>query len=310
MVNIMILGAAGFIGINLALELSKEPINKLFLVDENVNYFLNHPLKNNKRVSFYEINYLSYEQMKQIVAGMDIIYHLISTNNPSSSNKEIENDISQNVMISTNILESCVRAKIKKVIFMSSGGAIYGKNVTCPIKENDEKNPITTYGIQKLTIENLLYLYQYIHGLDYVIIRLSNPYGPYQRPNGKLGVISTFVYKALKGETLQVYGDGSVIRDYIYIDDAISAIVKIAKSNHVNCIYNIGSGVGTNILELINYIRKNVNPNINVKFSGGRIVDVPENYLDISHFESDFGKLLCCPLQDGIIHTAEFMKKN
>lgn len=310
MSNIMILGAAGFIGTNLALELCKDSGNRLFLVDENMDFFHTHPLWRCEKITFCEINYLSFNQIAEIVDGIDIVYHLISTNNPSSSNKAIENDISQNVMITTYILEACVKARVKKIIFMSSGGAIYGKNVKCPIKENDEKNPITTYGIQKLTIENLLYLYNYLYGLDYVIIRLSNPYGPYQRPNGKLGVISTFVYQALKNEELQVYGDGTVVRDYIYIDDAISAILKVANSDNVNNVYNIGSGIGTSIKEIINLIYKYVNPNIKVQYSEGRVVDVPVNYLDIARYESEFGKLTCCSLQEGIIKTIKYMKGN
>lgn len=108
-------------------------------------------------------------------------------------------------------------------------GQVYGKEVDCPLKEKTATNPISSYGVQKVTIEKLLYLYRYMYGLDYRIIRLANPYGPYQRPNGVLGAVTTFTYKALKGDKIVVYGDGSVVRDFIYIDDAIRAIMKIVR---------------------------------------------------------------------------------
>ena len=124
----------------------------------------------------------------------------------------------------------CIRCGVKKVVFVSSGGTVYGKEVDCPLKEKTATNPISSYGVQKITIEKLLYLYRYMYGLDYRIIRLANPYGPYQRPNGVLGAVTTFTYKALKGDEITVYGDGSVVRDFIYIDDAIRAIMKIVNS--------------------------------------------------------------------------------
>ena len=116
---------------------------------------------------------------------------------------------------------------MKKIIFISSGGTIYGEG-KCPLSEEAPTNPITTYGIQKLTIEKIIYLYSYIHGIDYRIVRMANPYGPYQRPNGKLGAVTTFTYKALKNEMIEIYGDGTNVRDYIYIDDAIAAIINVA----------------------------------------------------------------------------------
>lgn len=307
MASIMILGAAGFIGTNLALALSKEENNILYLVDEDINYFNGYPLKECDNVHFCEVNYLSYNQMRTLISCVDIVYHLISTNNPTSSNESIENDISENITITTYILEACVKANVKKIVFMSSGGAIYGRNVVCPIGEDDEKNPITTYGIQKLALEKLLYLYNYLYGLDYVVIRLANPYGPYQRPNGKLGVVSTFVHCAIHNEPLHVYGDGTVVRDYIYIEDAIRAILKIVNSKTNYRIYNIGSGVGTSVNEIIELIHNVIGHKLNVSYSEGRVVDVPVNYLNISRYEKEYGKLYCRPLNEGINKTIEFM---
>lgn len=169
--------------------------------------------------------------------------------------------------------------------------------------------PLSSYGIQKLTIEKLLYLYNYIYGLDYRIIRLANPYGPYQRPDGILGAVTTFTYKALKNEEITVYGDGSVVRDFIYIDDAIRAILNIVDGTDGHHIFNLGCGYGTSIKKVLDTIQKILNHDIKIIYKEGRKVDVPMNYLDISKYEKYYGKLNPLSLENGIRKTIDFMKK-
>ena len=222
--KIVVLGAAGFIGTNLSITLMKAPENELVLVDEKKEYFCDAVNSGKANVSLRECCFDVTTSFDVFLKGADLVYHLVSTNNPTSSNSNIGQEITDNIAITINILEACVRQKVKKIVFLSSGGTVYGNVEHYPISETCTTNPITTYGIQKLTIEKILYLYNYVYGLNYAIIRLSNPYGPYQRPNGKLGVISTFVYKALKDETLTVYGDGENIRDYIYINKGRSKV--------------------------------------------------------------------------------------
>lgn len=278
--NIVILGAAGFIGTNLGIHLSAKDSYKITLVDEKKEYFQRMPKMKNT-----EEKYIKFDKdtnFEQILEGQDVVYHLISTNNPTTSNKNISSDLTDNIAITINMLEACVKKQVKRVIFISSGGTVYGPDAPCPIIESAETNPINTYGIQKLTIEKLLYLYGYMYGLDYKIVRLSNPYGPYQRPNGKLGVISTFIYKALQGEKIIVYGDGTVIRDYIYIDDAVKGIELIANSNLEDRIYNLGSGKGTSVNELIDIIKNVLKLDVDVEYVDKRMVDVQTNILDVS----------------------------
>lgn len=193
------------------------------------------------------------------------------------------------------------------MVFISSGGTVYGKAMDCPLKEETPTKPISSYGIQKLTIENLLYLYWYMYGLDYRIIRLANPYGPYQRPNGVLGAVTTFTYKALKKEKITVYGDGSVIRDFIYIDDAVKAILNIVNGEKKHRIFNLGCGYGISINEVLECIGKVLNIKIDVEHTSTRKVDVPINYLDISRYEKAYGKLNPINLEEGIEKTANFM---
>lgn len=304
--NILILGAAGFIGTNLAIELSKDDTNRITLVDKNRLYFNSDICF--KNVEIVESN-LEIDMDYSLLEGKDVVYHLVSTNAPTTSNQHISQDIQINVLFSSNLFDACVRYGVKKVVFISSGGTVYGKEAACPLPENTPTNPISSYGIQKITIEKLLYLYNYLYGLDYRIIRLANPYGPYQRPNGVLGAVTTFTYKALIGDKITVYGDGSVVRDFIYIDDAIRGIQNIVTGENKHHIFNLGCGYGTSIKELLNAIKKALDCELNVVFKEGRSVDVPVNYLDISRYEKYYGKLNPITLEEGIKKTADFMKR-
>lgn len=305
--NILILGAAGFVGTNLTIKLAEDKDNNITLVDKNKDWFADI-IKFNKDLKIVEST-LCNDMDFSILEGQDILYHLVSSVIPSNSNKHISKDIQANVLFSSQLFEACVKHGVKKVVFISSGGTVYGKELSCPIPETTSTNPITSYGVQKITIEKLLYLYNYMYGLDYRIVRLANPYGPFQRPNGVLGAVTTFTYKALKKEQIEVYGDGSVIRDFIYIDDAIKGILNIVNGVSEHHVFNLGCGYGTSIKEVLETIEKSLELKLNIVYKEGRSVDVPVNYLDISRYEKCFGKLYPISLEEGIKKTAEFMKK-
>lgn len=308
--NIVIFGAAGFIGTNLAIKLAENKNNSILLVDKSRVFFTTIISMNLVNVQIKEMNYEKETEFSGILEGQDIVFHLASTTVPSTSNQHIPQELMANVIVTSKMLENCVKCKIKKVIFLSSGGTVYGKEGVCPLKESTATNPISSYGIQKITIEKLLYLYHYLYGLDYRIIRLANPYGPYQRPNGILGAVTTFTYKAIKKEKIIVFGDGSIIRDYIYIDDAVKAILKIAMGDKEYRVFNLGCGYGTSINELLEIIKNTLKVNLNIIHKPNRIVDVPINYLDISRYEESYGKLTPIPLNEGIYRTAKFLEQH
>lgn len=307
--KIILLGAAGFIGTNLIIELAKNPANELTVVDRDREYF-----KVLEGLGIPNIHYIPSDltmdtDYDQLVAGQDLVYHLVSSTVPTTSNRAIAEELKGNVVLSANLFEACVHHQVNKVVFLSSGGTVYGKDVICPINEDVPTNPISAYGIQKETIEKLLYLYNYMHGLDYRIIRLSNPYGPYQRPNGVLGAVTTFTYKALRGEEIQVYGDGSVVRDFIFIDDAIRGIQTIVNGNDPHRIFNLGCGHGTSIRQVLETIEQVLGKELKVRYTPAREVDVPINFLDIHRYETAYGALNPISLEEGIKKTSEFMKQ-
>lgn len=307
--NILLFGAAGFIGTNLTLKLAENKHDNITVVDEKKEYFSNSVIKQYQNVKIKEAVFDLETNFEAIIKEQDIIYHLVSSTVPTTSNQHIVKELSANVVTTAKMLDACVKCNVKKVVFISSGGTVYGKESACPLKETVITNPISSYGVQKITIEKLLYLYHYMYDLDYRVIRLANPYGPYQRPNGILGAVTTFTYKALKQEPIIVYGDGSVIRDFIYIDDAIRGIVNIANGKNPHKTFNLGCGYGTSIKELLQIIQQALKIEIEIIYKPGRKVDVPVNYLDISRYEEAYGKLNPISLYDGVKKSADFMRK-
>lgn len=235
---------------------------------------------------------------------------MISTSLPNNSNTDISGGLVDNVVTTSLLLDACVSNAVKKVIFLSSGGTVYGISNNMPLNEESFTNPISGYGLQKISIEKLLYLYWYIHGLDYRIIRLSNPYGRYQKPNGVQGVITTFVYKIMNNQVLNVYGDGSVVRDYIYIDDAVKAIQNIVHYKGGVRLYNVGSGNGYSLNELIEMIETILGKKADIHYDKNRKADVPVNILDIKRYEQCFGKIINIPLEEGIKRTYQYFKQS
>ncbi|MCI2048222.1 MAG: NAD-dependent epimerase/dehydratase family protein [Lachnospiraceae bacterium] len=307
--NTIMFGAAGFIGTNLALRLADRDDVKLTLVDADRSYFCRDLTEKGSRITFLEGDFRPDTDFDTFLQGQDVVFHLVSSTSPSTANRAIADELTANVISTAGMLDACVRCGVKKVIFFSSGGTVYGKDAPCPIREDTPTYPISSYGIQKESIEKLLYLYRYLHGLDYRVIRLANPYGPYQRPNGVLGVVTTFVYKALKQEKITVYGDGSVVRDFIYIDDAVRGVLNIAGERGRYDTYNLGSGYGTSVREVLETIERVLGLPLQVEYTEARNADVPVNVLDTSRYVSTFGALNPVSLEEGIRKTAEFLKR-
>lgn len=310
MANIIVLGAAGFIGTNLILELAKNRNNIITAVDIKSEYLEHIKFFSFPNVKFYICDFYVDSDYDEILIGQDVVYHLVSTTIPANSNKNILQEFDRNVAMSISLFDACIRQRVKKILFMSSGGTVYGKDFICPVTEKCITNPISSYGLQKLTIEKLLYLYEYMYGLDYRVIRLANPYGPYQRPNGMLGAVTTFIYKAMKKEEIVVYGDGSVVRDFIYIDDVIDGIINISEYEGEEKIFNLGSGHGTSIGQLLTMISNSLDLTLNIRYERARAVDVPVNILDVSRYEKVLRrKAEKIFLDEGIKKTSEFLSR-
>lgn len=309
--NVLILGAAGFIGTNLSLKLIQNGLDTITLVDKKKSFFSPAVLAHEgDKIHIIGTEIGMQTDFDDLLKGQDIIYHLMSSTVPTTSNQHIQEELNANIVMTAGLLDACVHNGVKRVIFLSSGGTVYGKVEEYPIKEEHSQYPISAYGLQKLTIEKLLYLYNYIYDIDYRVVRLSNPYGPYQKPNGVQGVVTTFVNNVLFDKPIVVYGDGTVIRDFIYIDDAVEGIIRIANSNSEHKLFNLGCGYGTSVNQVIDSLKKVLNKEFEATYVAARQVDVPVNYLDISLFEKEIGKLEFTDLEEGIRRTAVFLEQN
>ena len=310
--SILVLGAGGFIGTNLCRRLISDGLNVKLFDRPGTNYdaIVKYTSELNKtNFELIEGDFGSFSDARlsnDILGDVDTVYHLISTTCPTNSNQDIAGEIESNVVATIRFLDACVANKVSKIVFLSSGGTVYGKEHDGIVSEEDEACPISSYGIQKLTIEKMLYLYHELYELDYRIVRLSNPFGPYQRPNGVQGVVSTFTWKAMKDETISIYGDGSVVRDYIYIDDAINGIVNIASDNAKYRLYNLGSGVGTSVNQVAECISNALNKKLDISYTPGRQVDVPKNVLNIARYITEFGNPVSISLEEGIRKLSNF----
>ncbi len=279
--NILVIGGQGFIGNNLVLKLLKEGHN-ITIFNRNIKE--DRYLDSCKYIAgeFADINKFRY-----MLKNIDVVYHLISTTIPQISNFNPSYDIESNVITSVKLLEMCCEENIKKIIFSSSGGTVYGIPKTVPIKEDDPNEPISSYGISKLMIEKYLHLFKYLYGLNYTVLRIANPYGPYQNPLSNQGAIGIFLWKLLKGEEIEIWGNGSVCRDYIFIEDVIDAMYLFALKDTRSNIFNIGSGIGITLNELILIMKDVLKVDVKVIYKESRKVDVPTNVLDIKRIREE-----------------------
>lgn len=294
--KILLLGGQGFIGQNLAKKLVAEG-HDVYVLERKIN-----PDRKLPNVKYFEGDFLDRGTYDKYLEGIDVVYHLVSTTNANNSNNEMQRDVQDNIVGTINLLDACVDHNVKKVVFTSSGGTIYGIPQEVPIKENHPKNPICSYGITKLTIEKYLSLYKHLYNLDYTVLRLSNPYGPYHQSLTQ-GLINVILYKAINNEELEIWGDGKVERDYIYIDDTVEALSLVKDVETEEKVFNIGSGQSYSICDIINEVEKIAGKSIKKNFKPSRNQDVPINVLDITLAKRVLGWEPIVGIEEGIRNT-------
>lgn len=246
-------------------------------------------------------------KLEAVVARhFDVIVHSVSTTTPKSSNDNPEFDIMSNLVSTVNLLDICTRHKVGKLIYLSSGGAIYGDTESEQQVETDPVFPICSYAITKLAAEKYLYMYEKLHGLNYSVLRISNPYGPRQNPQAKQGVIPVFLRKMLSGERMEIWGDGSTVRDYIYVTDVATACFQAA-TNTKNGIYNIGSGIGISVSELVGILAKELDTTPQLAWLPERGMDVAKIVLNCEDARKSLHWRPTVPLHIGLKKTIAWM---
>lgn len=295
--NILFIGGCGFIGSNI--------INYLNRIYSNI-YVLDfkspkEPCIENNNINFIYGKISDIDLILEIVKkkGITKIVHLVSSLLPGSDFNAYISEYNNIIIPTIRLIRICSEYKIQ-FIFFSSGGTIYGNRLSLESnKENEPKEPISYYGLSKQMIENTILFENRTSGLKYLILRPSNPYGPGQNIHGNQGLIAVSIGKILANEPITIWGDGSAIRDYIYIDDLAKIMVQLLLNDISNATINIGSGHGYSINHVLSEIKRVVPHQINIEYVANRDGDVTNMILDISLLKS-LVNIEFTPLLDGI----------
>jgi UDP-glucose 4-epimerase len=303
--RILVLGGSGFLGSHIVDKFLSEK-HDVAVYDLYPERFRRSPAG----IKFFTGDFGNVGALSELIAtGFDSVIHCVSTTTPKSSNESPEFDIQSNVIGTLNLLDICVRHKIGKLVFLSSGGTIYGNIGEAEmVDEAHPVRPMCSYGVSKLAIENYLDVYRHLNGLDYVALRLSNPYGERQSPLRALGALTVFLHRTLKQQNVEVWGDGSVTRDFIYVGDVASA-VYLATVNPISGIFNVGTGKGLSLHDILEHITRVVGVKPTVNWLASRSFDVPKIVLDSSRLKRATGWQSTTSLEDGIAVTADWLRK-
>jgi UDP-glucose 4-epimerase len=255
-------------------------------------------------------DFLNAGDVRGALAGQEVVLHMLSTTDPATAEGDPTMDLRTNILSSVQLFSSCVDAGISRVYFASSGGAIYGDQEQQVFEETDVTLPLSPYAIGKQAIESYLRYFGRTHGLRSTTFRISNPYGPRQNPLKRQGVIPIFLRHVAEGSPLTVFGDGSMIRDYIYVGDLAQMIAEVVTKEPRQDLYNLGSGVGTSINELVTTVQK-----ITGKMMPVRHVPRPATFVDhvvlsVRRFEEEFETRANTSLVDGIRRTWEELTRD
>ncbi|WP_198399413.1 NAD-dependent epimerase/dehydratase family protein [Caballeronia calidae] len=290
--NVLVMGGNGFLGRHL--------VRALLARGANVRVFdRGHGgTQPSEGVAYFQGDLATGAGLDRALAGVDVVYHLISTTIPSTSNANPIYDVESNLLGTLRLLETMRAAGVNKIVFTSSGGTVYGNPGVVPVREDAPLQPISSYGIVKVAIEQYLRLNCALQQLNAAVLRLANPYGPGETRIGVHGVIPTFFAKAVANDPIEIWGDGSVIRDYIHVDDAVAALVQAANWTGFN-LYNVGSGVGHSLIDILEVVKKVSGIVPNVVFHPSRSFDVKAIYLDIARITSETGWRPTVDLEQG-----------
>ena len=302
----LVLGGAGFIGSHLAEALAQQGHRVRVFDRPHVDRLPLFPAAGGFEV--FTGDFLNPRALAPALEGAELVFHLVSTTLPKNSNDNPVYDIESNVLGSLRLLELCREHGVRKLVFVSSGGTVYGVPRTTPIAEDHPTDPISSYGIHKLMVEKYLALAHRLHGLDYRIVRPANLYGPRQRLDIAQGAVAVFLDRALRDQPIRIWGDGSVVRDYVYVADAVDAMLKAASFEGAQRIFNVGSGNGASLNELVAEIEKLLGRRVKTEHGAPRALDVPVNVLDASLAERHLGWRASTPLAEGLRRTCEWLR--
>ncbi len=299
MKNVLVIGGNGFIGTNLC--------DLLVRVGYEVSSFdLVRPGKENPKVHYLQGDFFDDETLEKITEGMDVVIHSLSTVNPGNSNEMYMRGYSKDFLQTVKLCEILIRKHIK-MIFLSSGGTVYGNQDIQPIREDVRPQPINHYGNIKLCIENTIRTFNTQLHTKMIIARISNPYGPGQDYHKGVGFIDAVLKKAMAGEDIEIWGDGTTRRDYIYIQDACRMIASLIDYRGQEDVFNISLNRGTSQKEILDIVAA-LGLDFKVRYLAGRSVDAKKIILDNTKIRGIYQEKLV-ELETGIRLYHEYLER-
>ena len=303
--NILVTGGAGFIGSHV--------VDKYVELGHNVEVIddMSRGKEANKRddVVYHKLDIRSNEISSIFDRGkFDVLNHHAAQMDIRKSVDDPSEDADINIVGSLNVLNNCIRTEVRQVIFASTGGAIYGEQSEYPAPEDHDTNPVSPYGIAKLSLEKYLYYFNVEYGLNFNILRYSNVYGPRQNPHGEAGVIAIFALKLLKNEDVVINGDGKQTRDYTYVDDIVRLNEKVLGADD-NSIVNAGRGVEIDVNELYEILSQNIDSTKHVTHGPAVSGEQRRSSIDSDRAKKLYGWKAEIEIEEGIEKTVDFFKR-
>ncbi|MCU0611651.1 MAG: GDP-mannose 4,6-dehydratase [Candidatus Eisenbacteria bacterium] len=304
--RVLVTGGAGFIGSQIQDELLSRG-HEVVVVDD---LSTGHRENVNTRAVFQQLD-IGDERLGEVFAAYrpEAVFHLAAQMDVRRSVREPVYDAQVNILGSLRLLELCRQHGTRRVVYASTGGAIYGEPEYLPADESHPINPISQYGISKHTVEHYLRLYWQNHGVSYLALRFPNVYGPRQDPHGEAGVVAIFSLQMLTGTQPVIFGDGSKTRDYVFIGDIVRAGL-IGLDSTVVGVYNLGWGNEITDLTIFDTVRRAIGINVEPRFAPRRLGEVERICLDARRAREDLGWLPTVSLEEGIARAVEYYRSN
>lgn len=295
----LMIGGAGFIGTNLSICLANAGYD-VTVCDCVSKEGLSQSVRGLK---YIRLDYFEQEISDDLLKRQDLVVLLISSVSPNSSMSSPEICYGKDIVRMTRLLDQMRRCLVNRLVFVSSGGTVYGNQDAACLREDMATYPISHYGIMKLTQEKILFMYNELYHMDNLIFRLSNPYGAGQKKSSGVGAVAAFLQSIVKGEQICLYGRGESVRDYIYIEDAVNMMrlcMEKRDGTDTHTLYNVGTGQGHSIVEVLRMAEKISGKTADVAYLDRRQFDVGRNVLDISRIRSVIGGYECMDLEKGM----------
>jgi len=305
MAAIFITGGTGFIGSHIVEQLLQEGHTITVLTTSSTVHPNLQPFIQQLRI--VRGNFGDRNLMQHYLKEIDILIHLAWSTVPKDASENPAYDAQTNIIGSINLLHAAVHNQVKRVIFISTGGALYGIPQYTPLDEQHPLRPISAYGISKMAFERYLHFFYKNKGLDYIILRVSNAYGPRQNITKGQGVIGIWLHKYLQNEAIEIWGDGETVRDYIYVTDIATAVQQALAYQGEERVFNLGSGQGQSLNQLVDYCQKVTQKQIPVHYKEARSFDVPVNVLAIQKIKKAFDWQPTVGMEEGMQNTWQWM---